>query len=325
MQRLVSLKLASNLTRKLPHSTTTTTSSLFLSHFQKPFASLTKPAQTQTQTHFFAHSWRSHTSLSAEIHGFLANPLLAKRLFDCSSNTLLRKSLADFRVGFRGGQFPNPSFRSFQQRSGWRSWLRGLSPHDVIISLIVANVTIFLLWRLVDPRFMYKNFTISVENFKSGRLHTLITSAFSHIDIDHILHNMIGLYFFGVHLGQVFGPEFLLKLYLAGGIAGSVFYLAHSVFLASSSKGQFWKDSLRTPALGASGAVNAIILLDIFLFPKSTLYLNFFIPIPAILLGIYLIGKDVLGMIEGDTPGSAHLGGGVVAAVAWARLRRGRF
>ncbi|EXC04464.1 hypothetical protein L484_019062 [Morus notabilis] len=143
----------------------------------------------------------------------------------------------------------------------WRSWLRGLSPHDVVISLIVANVAIFLLWRLADPRFMYKNFTISVENFKSGRLHTLITSAFSHMDIDHILHNMIGLYFFGVH--------------------------------------------------GASGAVNAIILLDIFLFPKSTLYLNFFIPIPAILLG--------------DTPGSAHLGGGVVAAVAWARLRRGRF
>ena len=38
---------------------------------------------------------------------------------------------------------------------------------------------------------------ISLDNFKSGRLHTLITSAFSHIDIEHIVSNMIGLYFFG--------------------------------------------------------------------------------------------------------------------------------
>lgn len=35
---------------------------------------------------------------------------------------------------------------------------------------------------------------------------------------------------------------------------------------------------------GASGAVNAIMLLDIFLFPKKTLYLDFIIPVPAILL-----------------------------------------
>ncbi|GMN54314.1 hypothetical protein TIFTF001_023460 [Ficus carica] len=277
MQRLVSLRIASNLTRKLSDTKTTT------SH--KAFASLTKPGQTQThsQTHFLTHSWRSQTTLSS--------PLLAKRLLDCSSNSLLKRGVADFRVGFRGTQFAqrsfklDPSFRSFQQRSSWRSWLRGLSPNDVVIGLIVTNVAVFLLWRVADYRFMIKNFT----------------------------------------LGQVFGPEFILKLYLAGGLAGSVFYLAHSAFLASSSKGQLWKDPLRTPGLGASGAVNAIVLLDIFLFPRSTLYFNFFIPIPAILLGIYLIGKDVLGIIEGQTPGSAHLGGAMVAAVAWARLRRGRF
>lgn len=35
---------------------------------------------------------------------------------------------------------------------------------------------------------------------------------------------------------------------------------------------------------GASGAVNAILLLDIFLFPRKTLMFDFFIPVPAILL-----------------------------------------
>ncbi|TYH13203.1 hypothetical protein ES288_A06G125400v1 [Gossypium darwinii] len=61
-----------------------------------------------------------------------------------------------------------------------------------------------------------------LDNFKSGRLHTLITSAFSHIDIQHIVSNMIGLYFFGYN-------------FLARAIGGSVFYLVHHAFLAKSS------------------------------------------------------------------------------------------
>ncbi|CAB4281143.1 unnamed protein product [Prunus armeniaca] len=180
-----------------------------------------------------------------------------------------------------------------------------------------------------DPSFMAKNFTISLDNVTSGRLHTLITSAFSHMDVGHIISNMIGLYFFGTNIGRVFGPEFLLKLYLAGAVGGSVCFLVHKAYMAASSKGwQPWNmDPSKIPGLGASGAVNAIMLLDIFLFPKSTLYLEFIIPVPAILLGIFLIGKDVLRIIEGDShiSGAAHLGGAAVAAIAWARLRKGRF
>lgn len=35
---------------------------------------------------------------------------------------------------------------------------------------------------------------------------------------------------------------------------------------------------------GASAAANAIILLDIFLYPKKLVYLYFFIPIPAAIM-----------------------------------------
>ena len=38
---------------------------------------------------------------------------------------------------------------------------------------------------------------ISVDHILSGRLHTLITNAFSHRDAIHLFSNMIGLYFFG--------------------------------------------------------------------------------------------------------------------------------
>ncbi|KAM1433793.1 hypothetical protein ACFXTH_015672 [Malus domestica] len=348
MQRFLSLKLASsNLPRNLPTSVTSTatTSPIFHSQCHKTF-SLAKPPITQNLNHFFSsfpalplrhhpHPWRSQHTLAQKILGFVSNPSLRNQSFLGFSNTLLRassKSLSDCRVGFLRAQLPKRSFKFNQitsHRSPWRSWFGRLSNNEVVLGLILANVAVFLLWRIADRSFMTNNFTISLHNFASGRLHTLITSAFSHIDAGHIFSNMIGLYFFGMNIGRVFGPEFLLKLYLAGAVGGSVFFLVHKAFLASSSQGRKpWNTEVaKIPGLGASGAVNAIMLLDIFLFPKATLYLEFIIPVPAILLGIFLIGKDVLRIIEGDRhiSGAAHLGGAAVAAIAWARLRKGRF
>jgi hypothetical protein len=39
-------------------------------------------------------------------------------------------------------------------------------------------------------------------------------------------------------IASKFGPEFLLKLYLAGAIGGSVFYLVHQAYKAQTSKVQ---------------------------------------------------------------------------------------
>ncbi|KAL8056811.1 hypothetical protein ABFX02_04G143300 [Erythranthe guttata] len=221
-------------------------------------------------------------------------------------------------------------FRSFDsQYGGWRSNFRRLTTDGVVLGLIVTNVAVFLLWRIARPQFMVNNFMISVDNFTSGRIHTLITSAFSHTDMWHLISNMVGLYFFGTSIGRGFGPEYLLKLYLSGAIAGSIFYLAYHALIAPlfQSNQMLFTDHSKIPGLGASGAVNAIMLLDIFLFPSKTLYLDFIIPVPAILLGVFIIGKDILRLLEGDqqVSGSAHLGGATVAALAWAHSKRGRF
>lgn len=341
MQRLLSLKRASSLSNKF--SNTSTSSSLLHSHPYKTFSSLAKPNTLQTPNQLFSsflshplhhpvvqsHPWHSFSRKT--IHGFFSNPVIAKQFLLDSPNTLLRvssKSLADCRAQFHRQSFRfDPSFDS--RRRGWRSWFQGLTTDSMVYGLIIANVAVFMLWQVADSKFMKDNFTISLDNIKSGRLHTSITSAFSHRDLEHIGSNMIGLYFFGMSIGRSFGPEFLLKLYLAGALGGSIFFLVHQAYMASLSKGQRqgYKDPSKTPALGASGAVNAIILLNIFLFPKATLYFDFIIPVPAFLLGIFLIGKDVLRMIEGDShiSGSAHLGGAAVAAIAWARIRKGRF
>ncbi|KAI5338339.1 hypothetical protein L3X38_017610 [Prunus dulcis] len=348
MQRLASLKLASNFPKKLSNSsTTTTTSSIF--HFQpQKSVSLTKPPQTQTQNYFFSsfpahrlhrlpHSWRLQHTLTQKIHGFFSNTLLKRQFLVGFSNTLLRassKSLSDFRLGFLRVQFSrqsskfkfNPKFTS--PRSVGRSWLRRVSEgedNDVVLGLIIANAAVFLLWKIADTDFMVKNFINALINVRSGRLHTLITSAFSHIGTEHFIHNMIGLYVFGAHIERIFGPQFLLGLYLAGALGGSVFFLVHKTYLAVSSMGR--REENKDPnnlALGAGGAVHAIILLDIFLFPKSISTPGFS---KQLFLGIFLIGKDILRIILGDEQisGATQLGGAAVAAIAWTRLRKGQF
>ncbi|KAI8543095.1 hypothetical protein RHMOL_Rhmol08G0191800 [Rhododendron molle] len=371
MQRLLSLKRGSELLKNHSHTTPT-----IQSICSKPLPHLSKTNPNHLNTfsptpqlrHFSSHfaaasrSWLPQKIFSEKIYGVLSNPIIVKELLQ---NTLLKttgKGLVDSRVGFFKRSFErNPSFEGHLR--GWKSWLRRQDANNVILGLVLANVAVFMLWRLEDQQFMLKHFTvssirscgylwampsnkgfsslleirynfmiflmfseqISVDNFKSGRVHTLITSAFSHIDTDHLVSNMIGLYFFGSNIGRVFGPEFVLKLYLAGAVCGSIFYLVHHALMALSSKNG--RNPSRTPGLGASGAVNAIMLLDIFLFPKSTILVQFIVPVPAILLGIFLIGKDMLRILQGDShiSGSAHLGGAVVAAVTWARIRKGRF
>ncbi|XP_010498260.1 PREDICTED: RHOMBOID-like protein 12, mitochondrial [Camelina sativa] len=306
---------------------------------RQTFTSLYKPSQSrQFRTHYLPSSpsspppvsrfdpsllWRSE-----KIRAFFSSALVNKA---AKLGNLVESS----RVGFIGSRFPKNGFEferfsGFQRRGGgWKHWLQGLSDRDVVLGLVLANTGVFLMWRVFNQQFMMHNFMISLDNFTSGRLHTLITSAFSHIDIGHIVSNMIGLYFFGTSIATNFGPQFLLKLYFAGALGGSVFYLIHHAYLAATSPkghGAFMRDPSRTPGLGASGAVNAIMLLDIFLHPTATLYLEFIIPVPAMLLGIFLIGKDILRITEGNSniSGSAHLGGAAVAAIAWAGIRKGR-
>ncbi|CAN6714183.1 unnamed protein product [Malus baccata var. baccata] len=302
MQRLLALKLAtSNLPKNLS-TTAATTSPIFHSQRHKTF-SLAKPPQN----HFFSsspthpphhipHPWWSQHTLAQKNSWVYLQPITQKSILSR------------------------------------RSWFGRVSGEQVVSRLIVANVAVFLLWRIAGHSFMINNFTIWLHKFANGYIHTLITSAFSHIDAGHMFFNMVGLYFFGMNIGIVFRPEVLLKLYLAGAVGGSVFFLVQKTLLAASLQicsfqGQqpsnthpakvsglynFPNKSVFDRAPG--GAVNAIMLLDIFLFPRFTL------------LGIFLIGKDYLAIRRGDRhiSGAAHLRGAAVAAVAWAQIRKGR-
>lgn len=106
----------------------------------------------------------------------------------------------------------------------------------------------------------------------------------------HLLFNMYALYMFGEnieHYFQMVFPMFGKFLYL--------FLYLSAIPVASISSYFQHKDNSMYSAVGASGAVSAIVFAFIFFQPKAILGL-FFIPMPAYIFGIaYLVYSSYMG------------------------------
>ena len=113
----------------------------------------------------------------------------------------------------------------------------------------------------------------------------LLSHGFIHADWMHLIVNMIVLYFFGTRVEF----DFVSNIGTAGIAWYTFMYLAAIVF-ASVTTLKKHKDNPLYNSVGASGAVSAVLFCSIFFDPWRRIYLNFFIPIPAIIFGVgYLI------------------------------------
>ena len=97
-----------------------------------------------------------------------------------------------------------------------------------IWGIIGANCVVFVMWQNASiRRFMGKNFAISAAGVvKEGRVHTIVTSIFSHYDPVHLGANMGYLLFFGKELLPVLGRARFLGLFLGAGVVSSIAQVA---------------------------------------------------------------------------------------------------
>jgi membrane associated rhomboid family serine protease len=138
----------------------------------------------------------------------------------------------------------------------------------VILALIV--VVSFLALR-VSPQILERNLLRPYRMLRDRTYDTLITSGFIHGDFGHLLFNGLTLYFFGPGLEARIGTTRFVALYFIG--------------LILSSLGTVYKqrNNPNYAALGASGAILAVLFAYIVYYPTRMLYLYFAIPIPAVL------------------------------------------
>ncbi|HVQ88542.1 MAG TPA: rhomboid family intramembrane serine protease [Actinomycetes bacterium] len=107
--------------------------------------------------------------------------------------------------------------------------------------LVGINVGVYALQVLsngaVDQRFQMVGFSVAVN----GDYYRLLSAAFLHVSITHLLFNMVALWVVGSEVERRLGRWRYLTVYLVSALAGSVFsYAVDSVFI---------------PSVGASGAV----------------------------------------------------------------------
>lgn len=81
------------------------------------------------------------------------------------------------------------------------------------------------------------------------RVHTLLTSIFTHTDFFHLLGNLIYLYLFGACVEDILGRWRFLLFYLTGGLAADFVHILVSVLSGAGD----------LPMIGASGAISACL------------------------------------------------------------------
>ena len=153
------------------------------------------------------------------------------------------------------------------------------------VVLIAINAGIFLYQCLrPDLKNQLQDFYgLSTAGMEEGHWWQLVTHAFLHGNIWHLLFNMIALWFAGRIVERVMGTGRFLALYAASAVAGGL----AQILLAGGD----------TLLLGASGAVCGVILAFATMFPEAQIVALLFFVIPlrfrAKYLGWGLAGSSV--------------------------------
>jgi membrane associated rhomboid family serine protease len=148
---------------------------------------------------------------------------------------------------------------------------------------------------------------LDADKVLHGQVWRLLSHAFLHAPSMgglpmHILFNMLFLWWFGSDVEDLYGPKEFVAFYLTAAVFGGIAYV-----LA-------WKAGLQPGkiALGASGAVTAVLVLCAIHYPTRIIYMFWFMPVPIWLFVIFQVAQDTLGLLSHSTGGvgvSAHLGG----------------
>lgn len=147
---------------------------------------------------------------------------------------------------------------------------------------------------------------------------SVITYAFLHAGIWHILSNMLILYFSGIYFLNYFSAKKLLNFYFLGAIFGALVYMAsYNLFPA-------FQDTGRSYLMGASAAVMAILVGIATHIPNMRVRLILLGSVKLWWIAAVLVVLDIV-QIPMSNPGGhlAHLGGAAFGYIYMKQLGKG--
>jgi len=149
------------------------------------------------------------------------------------------------------------------------------TPASLLILGAILIVSALALW--VAPGIKERNLLRPYWLLRKKQYDTIITCGFVHGDLGHLFFNALALFSFGPGLERQIGTARFVALYFIG--------------LVLSSLGTVYKQRNNPDyaALGASGAILAVVFAFVVYFPKNTIFL-YFIPMPAVVFAFVYLG-----------------------------------
>ncbi|MCL1818348.1 MAG: rhomboid family intramembrane serine protease [Spirochaetaceae bacterium] len=187
---------------------------------------------------------------------------------------------------------------------------------NAALFLILFNVAVFLLFSLGSPYMkerILRTFALIPVFVRTGSLWQLVSYMFLHADMWHLFFNMLGLFFFGIHIERHMGSREFLLFYFVCGAAAGIFSFA--AYMISGHYG--------VVLIGASGAIYGVLLAFAAFFPRAEIYVFGIIPIRAPILVLIYAGIEIFNQVAGRRGGIAHLThlAGFAAAYIYLLLR----
>lgn len=185
----------------------------------------------------------------------------------------------------------------------------------ITLSIVVITVLISLL--AFRRRDLMHRFDLAPYQIVHKRQYFRIFShAFLHADYIHLGINMLVLYSFGTGIEKIFssleqqgvifsGPFFYILLY------------ALAIVFSSATTIIRYRNMQEYSALGASGAVSAVVFAYIFFAPLQKIYFYMVLPIPGIVFGVlYLAYSSYMNRRSRDHVNhAAHFWGAVIGFI----------
>ncbi|MFM7134482.1 MAG: rhomboid family intramembrane serine protease [Planctomycetota bacterium] len=165
-------------------------------------------------------------------------------------------------------------------------------------------------------------------HMQGGEVWRFLGYGLLHVNLTHLIFNMIGLWIFGPIVEARLGPRRYLALVLTSIIAGALLFLLLNgagiawLKLTKQTVGGLLFTDPYTPLIGASGGVYGVILAAAWLYPKEEILFLFVIPMRLSLFAIGLVAMSVFTLLQaGQNAGgeAAHLGG---AMAGWLVVRK---
>lgn len=156
-------------------------------------------------------------------------------------------------------------------------------------------------------RDMMNDFGFSYENLVEGRWWVFFTSIFLHAGSDHIVLNLLALFFFGKAVEDTLGWKKTLMIFIGAAIIGNLAVLS-AIILGLMP--------YNAVTIGASGAIFGLLGISMLVDPLEIVIYPYVIPVPlifvAVMYTIYNVGAFLTTVLTGlttDVAYVAHIGG----------------